>query len=193
MIVQRVIVTGGREWTDSMWIESDLRALQRLGLRRVAQGRARGADRIAEQAWRVVCDDIWPHSEAGYVVDVQLDGPWPNAGNVRNRRMIDKEFELAHLAGERLIVGAYPDPNSRGTWNCVADALRSGLPVFVATPDDARRAAIRSLWERLDAESERFTLEPLVGPGLTVLSPRGSAYSYGELASIFRALQETPT
>lgn len=186
MIVQRLIVTGGREWTDSLWIESDLRALQRLGLRRVAQGRARGADHIAEQAWRVVCDDFGSYSEASYAVDAQLDGPWPAAGNIRNRRMIDAEVALAIAAGERLLVGAYPDPASRGTWNCVADALRSGLPVAVATPDLARRVAAMELWQKL--AGERRTWEPQVSAGLTLLAPHDCGFIDADLVTIFRAL-----
>jgi len=187
MIVRRVIVTGGREWADSMWIESDLRALQGLGLHRVAQGAARGADRIVEYVWRIIAENYDAEkSEGRYAVDEQIDGPWPAAGNVRNRRMIDAEAELARLADEPLLGLAYPDPNSSGTWNCVEDMLRSGIPVCVATPDDGRRARVATI----AASHGAFWIG---NPALITIVPRNVTYpdAFENLGHVHRALLAT--
>lgn len=145
MLIHREVVTGGREFLDSDRIERDRRSSQRLGVKRCAQGGARGADQAAQRLWRIVCNDMALDSESTYWIDDALDGPRPNAGNVRNRRMLDAELALAAAAGERMIVWAYPDPGSRGTWNCVADALRRGLPVVLWPMAIEAASAVRRL------------------------------------------------
>lgn len=128
----RAIVTGGRGFTDYQRIEDDLQSLMRHGLRRVAEGDSPGggADDHAHDAWRLLAGE----STARYPIDSRLDGNTRGAPLVRNARMVKAEHHLAVDAGELLIGLAYPDPQSRGTWHCVAEMLRRGVPVVVWAP-----------------------------------------------------------
>lgn len=127
--IERVVVTGGRGFTDYGRILADLRALRRVGLRRVAEGASNGggADWLAHDAWR----EITGESTERYRVRSEVDGRHRGAPAARNIRMLEAESRLAGEAGESLVVLAYPDPRSRGTWHCVREALRRGIPVAV--------------------------------------------------------------
>lgn len=131
--VPTVVVTGSRNFHDAERIEADLRALQPLGLRRVAQG-GNGIDKQLGQAEvpkRISSADAlaWLAThrlhleEATYRVDEQLDGKWPVCGPRRNRRMLKAERPA--------LVLAYPSRNSKGTWNCIEEAWRMRIPVLV--------------------------------------------------------------
>lgn len=152
--VEKVVVTGSREFRDAERIEADLRALLPLGLRRVAQGghgvdkqlgnaevpkRFRSADTLAWLATHRL------HLEAAtYRVDERLDGRWPACGPRRNRRMLRAERPA--------LVLAYPALHSVGTWSCIEEARRLDIPVLVwihwATGGDAGRIVIHALQER---------------------------------------------
>lgn len=127
--IERVFVTGGRDFNDHNRIEADLRDLRHRGCKRVAEGRCHkgGADLHARQAWQHISGE----DTIGYPVEHAKDGPWPAAGNRRNVRMLREEMHLG-----RVDLGlAYPDPKSRGTWACVADALCLCLPILLWAPD----------------------------------------------------------
>lgn len=119
--IERVVVTGGRHFRDGARIEADLRALLPLGLRRVAEGWCPlgGADDLARAAWRRLTDK----STEGYPMRTDLDGPGKAAGPRRNIRMLEAERPD--------LVLAYPDPESRGTWHCMREALQRGITVAV--------------------------------------------------------------
>jgi hypothetical protein len=119
--IERVVVTGGRNFTDYERIEADLRALLPLGLSRVAEGECPfgGADELAYDAWHLLRNECTQR----YPRDRRLDGPGKPAYLRRNIRMLEAE--------KPDLVLAYPDPTSKGTWHCVAEAVKRGFPVAV--------------------------------------------------------------
>lgn len=165
MKIERIVITGGRDFADGARIEADLRTLLPLGLRRVAQGGHGVSKQLgqAEVPARFVSADTlaWlaTHSlgleEATYTVDHAVDGPWPAAGPRRNVRMLEAERPP--------LVLAYPDLGSRGTWHCVAAALRQGVTVAVWAP--CRRltdvlGGLRFDFPDVTEDAARFVLAP---------------------------------
>jgi hypothetical protein len=128
----RAIVTGGRGFADRPRIWDDLAALREVGLHRVAEGQSPGggADDHAHAAWREVAGEPTQR----YPIDSRIDGNTRGAPLARNARMVKAEHHLAVDAGELLIGLAYPDPKSRGTWHCIAEMLKRGIPVVVWAP-----------------------------------------------------------
>lgn len=118
--IEKVVVTGGRGFTDAQRIAEDLDVLLSLGLLRVAHGDAAGADALAEQAFL-----------SGVTKKYAAD--WKShrrrAGLIRNVRMLEAE--------QPDLVLAYPDPLSSGTWHCVREALRRRISVLVWAPEHA--------------------------------------------------------
>lgn len=137
--IERIVVTGGRNFADFPRIADDLLALRPLGLRRVAHGNhginqggsaawwrnrlesggwhvpTKSADALAHlAAVRLGLDEIGQHP-ADWTVDGNAAGPR------RNIRMLEAERPD--------LVLAYPDPDSRGTWHCVKQAIHRGIPV----------------------------------------------------------------
>lgn len=125
--IERVVVTGGRQFTDCDRIEADLRALMAHGLQRVAEGHSPGggADDLAHHAWYLLTRS----STERYRPRSDLDGVGVSRFPRRNIRMLETESRLAKEASEMLIVSGYPDPDSRGTWHCVKQAIHRGIPV----------------------------------------------------------------
>lgn len=150
---RKIVVTGGREFMDALTLASDMISMLRHGTTDYAHGGARGADSMVSAA--ALCHPSPPVVRV-YAVDRSLDGPWPAAGNIRNRRMLKAEMPNAVLA--------YPDPSSRGTWNCVADAYRMGIPVAILAPEGKLREEAQALRIRLMAGSvevaDRIVLVP---------------------------------
>ena len=132
MKFHRAIVTGGRGFTDRQRIWDDLAALREVGLHRVAEGQSPGggADEHAHAAWREIAGE----STERYPIDKTFDGHHGGAPLRRNTRMVIDEQAYALMAHEDLLGLAYPDPQSRGTWHCVAEMLRRGVPVVVWAP-----------------------------------------------------------
>lgn len=119
----KIVVTGGRNFTDGERIAADVRALRgMMKLERLAHGDAPGADRLAHQAGLAAGIEV-----GKYPVDRKIDGRWPAAGPRRNARMLEAERPE--------LVLAYPDPLSRGTWQCVRYALSRGAIVIAWAPD----------------------------------------------------------
>jgi hypothetical protein len=140
--IERVVVTGGRKFTDPGRIATDLRALLPCGLRRVAEGQSPGggADDFAHDAWLLLTGE----STNRYPANISIDGPGRGRFPRRNIRMLEAERPD--------LVLAYPDPASRGTWNCVVEAVRRCMPVMVWMGEPP--AALLS-WERGPAASDR--------------------------------------
>lgn len=118
--IQRVVVTGGRNFAERGRIESDLRCLLPLGLGRVAEGACPfgGADDIAYDAWHLLRNE----STQRY----PIDGGKQSAPLLRNIRMLEQE--------KPDLVLAYPDERSRGTWHCVREACKRGITVALWAP-----------------------------------------------------------
>lgn len=141
--IERVVVTGGREFTDHVRIESDLRVLLPLGLRRVAEGACPfgGADDLTYDAWHLLRNEPTER----YQIDDHLDGNGRGAPLRRNTRMVETERPDLGLG--------YPDASSAGTWHCIAEMLRIGAPVVVWMPwsNDPCAFAARKIRERVSS------------------------------------------
>ena len=166
MKIECIVITGGRSFTDGARIEADLRALLPLGLVRVVQGGALGADRLARDIWRgfTVADlrkhnGFLPRSEQTYEIDARLDdAPAPKRdeqlvlGEAPRRRAEQRQGvsrsvglrrNVRMLEAERPdLVLAYPDANSRGTWQCVRAACDRGITTVVWAPPE-----VAHLWD----------------------------------------------
>lgn len=176
----RAIVTGGRGFTDYQRIEDDLRALRSHGLHRVAEGQSPGggADEHAHAAWREIAGE----STARYPINKTFDGHHGGAPMRRNTRMIVDEQAYALMAHEDLLGLAYPDPQSRGTWHCVAEMLRRGVPVVVWAPhafagDRPWNGSMQHLWHHVQGRLSYYGVkDPLMfdwGTARGVLAPLG--------------------
>lgn len=111
----RVAITGDRDWTNRVVIRN---ALSRLDPAKdsVVLGDARGADAIAHS----VCVEL----ELPFA---RHDADWSQygraAGPIRNKEMLDDNVDAVWFFHDDI-------NNSRGTRNCVQQALRRGLDVL---------------------------------------------------------------
>jgi hypothetical protein len=123
----RVIVTGGRYWTDAERVFHDLDSLLRtegLQVLTVVHGNCQvGPERAAKQfcaGWRPWCMFI-----ARDVVEEVHEPAWAAYGLtapiVRNTDMV--------ACGADLLL-AYPGPNSPEVADCMAKAAAAGIPVW---------------------------------------------------------------
>ncbi|MFJ6010165.1 DUF2493 domain-containing protein [Streptomyces halstedii] len=116
-----VIVTGSRDLLDSylVWEELDRILLEHGDIFIRHGGCPTGADRLAEQwAW---------NNRHGTAINRKVhkanwDLHGKAAGPIRNREMAQ--------AGADLCL-AFPLGESRGTWNCVNECKKAGIPVKV--------------------------------------------------------------
>lgn len=117
-------VSGGRRWTDREIVWLDLWMMRHMedGPERLAVGDAtRGLDPMAAELAEPAGFELLPPWAADWHPN---GGPLDRtAGHKRNKRMLIESGARALLA--------YPDDGSRGTWNCVAEAMRLGLAVVV--------------------------------------------------------------
>lgn len=117
-------VSGGRGWTDREIVWLDLWTMRHMedGPERLAVGDAtRGLDPMAAELAEPAGFELLPPWEADWHPN---GGPLDRtAGHKRNKRMLIESGARALLA--------YPDDGSRGTWNCVAEAMRLSLAVVV--------------------------------------------------------------
>jgi hypothetical protein len=113
----RIVVTGGRDFGDSVMVDRALSAVHRKhGIDILIQGGARGADQLcAEWAW----DRKIPVGT--YNADWKALGK--KAGIVRNQRMIDEGKPDAAVAF----------PGGRGTADMVARLTDHSIPVWQPT------------------------------------------------------------
>lgn len=131
-----ILVTGGRDISDPDPIRHVLqRYIEEYGATNILlrQGMAKGADSIAKfiarrlgikniQDFPVTSDDWLRYGKA--------------AGNIRNEIMLDTD-PIPN------IVLAFPDNNSRGTYNCIDQAIKRDIDVKVyfdyLSPDNPKR------------------------------------------------------
>lgn len=120
----RVQITGDRDWSDYLTIEKALRAVlddddpQTVI---VVHGAARGADSIAGEV----------ATELGCKVEV-FPADWKKygraAGPIRNTEMLD--------SGPDVVLAFHDDlKSSKGTKNCVEQALKRNIPVLYFTTE----------------------------------------------------------
>lgn len=110
----RIMVTGGRDWSDEATIRSALAEFS--GDVTLIHGACPwGADAIADRVAR----------ELGFRV-VEFHADWskhgPAAGPIRNAAMARSRPD---------VVLAFPTPRSRGTWDAVHRARKAGIDVRV--------------------------------------------------------------
>ena len=115
----RILITGSRRWTDQAIIEA--------ALRRTTAGLKPRAVTVVHGACPYGGADIIAASIAdrlGFVVEPH-PAPWTvhgkAAGPMRNQEMVDLGADVCL---------AFPEPDSRGTWDCVARADSAGIPVI---------------------------------------------------------------
>ncbi|WP_081343398.1 SLOG family protein [Mycobacteroides chelonae] len=116
----RILITGSRRWTDRAAIETALRSAAAGHSPRevtVVHGECPygGADIIAAAIADRLGFVVEPHP-AAWKVHGKAAGP------MRNQEMVDLG---AHLCL------AFPDAESRGTWDCVRRAAAAGIRVIV--------------------------------------------------------------
>jgi len=116
----KVLITGGRYWTDKEYI---LNVLSRVLLDKedvfVIHGGARGVDSLAG----IAAEGL------GFEVKV-VQANWKkfgrSAGIIRNREMLDLNPDL--------VIAFHADlPNSKGTIDCIREAKRRGINVILYT------------------------------------------------------------
>lgn len=121
-----ILVTAGREIKDPKPMRRVLRCyVDKYGARNITlrQGAARGGDTVSKFVSRGLgITDIEDRPVEYYGLDWERDGK--NAGNLRNECMLDED-------PIPVIVLAFPDDSSRGTYNCVDAAIRRDIPVHM--------------------------------------------------------------
>ncbi len=112
--MKKLLACGSRDWTDRKTISEHLQAHRNW---MVIEGDAPGADRIAGS----VADALgMPHAKLA----ANWDYYGRAGGPIRNRWMLD--------LGPDLVLAFHPDlSKSKGTKDCVEEALRRGIKVEV--------------------------------------------------------------
>lgn len=121
--LQRVLVTGGRDFTDGDYVFRQLALLHhRYGFRLLIHGGARGADTLA---------DVWARG-AG-VHPCKCDALWPYWRSRGFYKMAGTERNAAMLLLQPQLVVAFPGGN--GTRDMVQQAKLAEIPVLNLAAD----------------------------------------------------------
>ena len=141
-----VLVTGARDWAHADVVFAWLAALAAAWGpdTEVLHGAAHGADQCADHAARALGLRVtpypahWQHRDDCHPHCPEAIGRV--AGPMRNRKMLDRRPDL---------VGAFHDDlrASKGTRDCVVEALRRGLEVRVITSKGVEGPAPRALYD----------------------------------------------
>ena len=116
----RLLVSGGRKYMDYDKILSALVELGgKEGIEVLIHGAARGADSLAKKAAKVLGIPNLPFPVTDE--DWRLYGKF--AGPMRNQKMLDE--------GHPDFLIAFPDSDSRGTWDMIYRAKAAGLKLRV--------------------------------------------------------------
>jgi len=116
--VVRVLVCGGRDFADQCAVDRCLDGLHdELGITRIIEGGARGADRFAYEWGAINCVRV-----EHFVADWKTHGR--AAGPIRNQQMLEE--------GEPDLVVAFP--GGRGTADMIRRAKAAGLKVLEPHP-----------------------------------------------------------
>lgn len=130
----RVLICGDRDWNDPDIIDAIVRGLHEIAITKdkeleVVEGKARGADRMAESSAYNVERNI--HGELGFSPRIKvLDFPakWDEFGNaagpIRNREMLKADPDV--------IIAFHSDISaSKGTKDMINIAVEAGKPVLL--------------------------------------------------------------
>jgi hypothetical protein len=121
-----ILITGSRTFKDPKPIKEKLQEyVDKYGARDIIlrHGAAKGADTLAARVARNFgIKYMQDRSIEFYGLDWNKDGL--NAGNLRNERMLDEDPKPD-------IVLAFPDENSKGTWNCIEAAKVRNIEVVI--------------------------------------------------------------
>jgi hypothetical protein len=124
----RLLVCGGRDFTDYEWLAREIAALEPCV---IISGMARGADRLA-----------WRYAKLNRVPIAEFPADWTRyrkaAGPIRNQQMIDEGHPDHVLAM----------PGGNGTADMIARATLAGLPVTRAEDHDGQVGNHRSTCSR---------------------------------------------
>ena len=117
--MERVLICGDRNWSDSVIIMKELSAVQQtLGVEVVIEGEATGADTMGRQAAEVLGIPV-----------LKFPALWRkhgrSAGPIRNRQMLTTGKPTLVLAFHPFL------ENSKGTKDMVNVATKAGVPVKV--------------------------------------------------------------
>ena len=116
MTFQRILITGGRDFTNRKMINHVLNTYTNRGDTLIVGG-ARGVDTIAEQfAFRK------DRAVDRHMADWEKYGK--RAGCIRNREMVQSGADLCIAF-----------PGGRGTADCIKQARKAGIPVFEVPSD----------------------------------------------------------
>lgn len=111
-MVNKVVVCGDRNWTDSKAIWDRLERLPKTCL--IITGGAKGADKIAEQAAIIL-------GNPRHIIMADWNKYGLSAGPIRNRQMLDMKPDL--------VIAFHSDiNNSKGTKDTLNEAKRRGIP-----------------------------------------------------------------
>lgn len=119
-----LLVTGSRDGLGARSAGQLREAINRASV--VVVGDAKGVDAFA----RSICE------ETGTSCHV-FEADWPThgkaAGPMRNRDMVTHCRVLHGRAplGHKVLCVAFPAPDSRGTWDCIRQAVDARIPVLV--------------------------------------------------------------
>lgn len=112
----RVLVTGGRAFTNRTWVFRVLDVIHRhVPIQEILQGGARGVDAIADD-WTETTERT-----RSVTFNADWDAHGVSAGPKRNQAMIDTKPD---------ILVAFP--GGRGTADCTRRARAAGIPVYEA-------------------------------------------------------------
>lgn len=125
----KVLITGGRDWSDEAAVRKELAALP-AGSILVHGACPRGADAIADSIARDIGFEI-----RRYPADWNRHGR--AAGMIRNGDMIKAEHPDADGCNIQ-VAFAFPTVSSRGTWDCVRKLRKAGVRVFIISEDGRR-------------------------------------------------------
>jgi len=120
----RLLVTGDREWTDRAAIE---RAFDRFKPTHVIEGECRGLDLMARAVAEARGIPVTP-------VAAEWDSYGKMAGHIRNSAMLNLDPELVLAFHNNF-------KNSKGTKNCVDQALKRDLETWLVTSEHVLRLA----------------------------------------------------
>lgn len=113
---RRVLVTGSREWTDSLAVAEAIDEHMQPGDVLVHGCCHKGADRIADSYWGFALGqevERWP---------ADWDEYGKAAGHIRNQKMVDSAPDLCL---------AFIRNESKGATGCAGRARMAGIPVVV--------------------------------------------------------------
>jgi len=132
-VTMRVLVCGGREWTDKELIKQKLSLLD---VELVIEGECRGADLLGREAAEELHIEVKPFP-AKWAIHGRA------AGHIRNQQMLTE--------GKPHMVLAFHDniKSSKGTKDMITRALKAGIPTWLVSHNQEVIDNGSKLWELL--------------------------------------------